>query len=168
MVALSTIHNVTGRRLVSSIYSWDIYASESISAIYNVNLNTHRYHLTARYHLLQNVKILVFFFVTTEHGQTTGTSEFSPAGHPPLARKCASSVLINDKSRRVFRWVPCEWKLHLHSTTKLKARNQSFLFMLSYNYRLIDLSDTIIDCAFLCGLCTPDGIRYTPWFLPAP
>jgi hypothetical protein len=26
MAALSTIHDVTGRRLVSSIYSWDIYA----------------------------------------------------------------------------------------------------------------------------------------------
>jgi hypothetical protein len=29
MGALSTIHDITGRRLVSSIYSWDIYASIS-------------------------------------------------------------------------------------------------------------------------------------------
>jgi hypothetical protein len=36
MAALSTIHDVTGRRLVSSIYSWDIYDRYTHSSIFDV------------------------------------------------------------------------------------------------------------------------------------
>jgi hypothetical protein len=37
MAALSTIHDVTGRRLVSSIYSWDIYGGDGPTKARHVN-----------------------------------------------------------------------------------------------------------------------------------
>jgi hypothetical protein len=39
MAALSTIHDVTGRRIVSSIYSWDIYGTYHMPGTGNIYLN---------------------------------------------------------------------------------------------------------------------------------
>jgi hypothetical protein len=58
MAALSTIHDVTGRRLVSAIYSWDIYALHAlpikkIDTVYLLGRQKVKklkiYHYTAKY-----------------------------------------------------------------------------------------------------------------------
>jgi hypothetical protein len=41
MAALSTIHDVTGRRRVSSIYSWDIYGPDTDDMVYSTIPSTY-------------------------------------------------------------------------------------------------------------------------------
>jgi hypothetical protein len=69
MVALSTIHDVTGRRLVSSIYSWDIYGIDTVGilsgicTLYNVlYIVRYRYKLTFRF--LMRKSCFCFIFLT--------------------------------------------------------------------------------------------------------